>query len=321
MHAPRTARATRHPRSPAGRDACRHSARRATPPSGPVERARVYRRVPRIDTAPANRTGTTPSNRTEDRTLAFLAKKLLSILLQPLGAAVALLLLALLRRRHRDRWVWIGLAGLCVFGSAMPVVQQWVGAPLEAGLAVHRPQPGLPAPRVIVVLSGGYERDATRELWDEMNVSTLRRTLEGIRLAHLYPRATLWLSGGDPWGRAPPARAMAALALHMGVPAQRVRIETASRDTHDQALALARAVGGARMLLVTSAYHMPRSMALFRAAGCNPTAAPTDFITSSDYRFDLWDLRPNPGAMQATGLALHEHAGLVWSRLRGQAAD
>ena len=35
---------------------------------------------------------------------------MLSILLQPLGAAVALLLLALLRRRHRDRWVWIGLA-------------------------------------------------------------------------------------------------------------------------------------------------------------------------------------------------------------------
>ncbi len=253
--------------------------------------------------------------------MAFLAKKLLSVLLQPLTAAALLLLIAWLRRGRRDHWVYLALAGLLVYGSALPMVQQWVSAPLERGLSPHRAAPGATPPSAIVVLAGGYERDDTRELWDEMSVSTLRRTLEGIRLAQQYPRATLWLSGGDPWGRDPPARAMARLALGMGIPRDRLRIEAASRDTHDQAIAIARALGDQPFLLVTSAYHMPRSLALFRAAGCRPAAAATDFIAAAEYQFGFWDLRPSAGTMQATTLALHEHAGLLWSRLRGQVTD
>ena len=250
--------------------------------------------------------------------MGFTLKKLLSILLNPLMAGLVLLVIAVCRRRHKDAW-YFGLAAvLLVFGSALPVVQQLLAAPLEAGLRPHQQLRGELAPYAIVVLSGAYEATPDRQLWDEMNVSTLRRTLEGIRLARMYPNALLYMSGGDPWQKAPPARAMAELAVHSGIDAKRLRIERHSRDTADQAIALAPALRGGPFLLVTSAYHMPRSMALFHAAGVRPIAAPTDFITSAHYDFALKDLIPNDAALAGTEAAIHEYVGSLWSHVRGQ---
>lgn len=250
--------------------------------------------------------------------MGFLLKKIVAIALQPLVIALLLLLVARLRRRHRDAWVYVVLAGMLVFGLSTPLAQELLSRPLEAPYPPYQPLAQAPAPRAIVVLSGGYERTAPRQPWDDMNTSTLRRTLEGVRLAKLYPHATLYLSGGDPWGAAPPARAMAAFAVQLGIPAARIRIEAASRDTHDQAVALARLVGHEPMLLVTSAFHMRRSMALFEHAGCRPIPAPTDYLSRANGKVSWLDARPVGGAMQGSEAALHEYLGLAWSWLRGQ---
>ncbi len=66
----------------------------------------------------------------------------------------------------------------------------------------------------------------------------------------------------------------------MGVPAQHLMLENESRDTHDNAVnsaQLLKARGMHRILLVTSAYHMRRSVALFEAQGLEVVPAPTDY--------------------------------------------
>ena len=79
------------------------------------------------------------------------------------------------------------------------------------------------------------------------------------------------LSGGSPPGSenvAPEAEAMAEVLRALGVPASAMRLEGRSRNTLENAvlsLALVRQVGARRVLLVTSALHMPRALAVFQA--------------------------------------------------------
>ena len=250
--------------------------------------------------------------------MGFALKKTLSVLLSPLTAGLVLLAIAFWRRKQRDTWIFAAAAALVTFGSAMPLVQQLLAAPLEVGLLPHeRTRSELPPP-AIVVLAGGYWVTPDRQLWDRMSVSTLRRTLEGIRLARMYPEATLYMSGGDAWRNEPPAIAMAELAVQLGIEPKRLRIERRSRDTGDQAVALAASLREAPFLLVTSAYHMPRALTLFRQAGARPIAAPTDFLASADYRFALEDLIPTDVALVGTDDAIHEHIGRLWNYARRQ---
>jgi uncharacterized SAM-binding protein YcdF (DUF218 family) len=106
------------------------------------------------------------------------------------------------------------------------------------------------------------------------------------------------------------------LVLGTGVAPERVRFDSESRNTCDSArstLALAAPQAGERWLLVTSAFHMPRSVACFRAAGWDVTPYPTDYRRalgqwSPDLLVNLEDL----------DLATHEWLGLVYYRLRGR---
>ena len=76
-------------------------------------------------------------------------------------------------------------------------------------------------------------------------------------------------------------------------------------------------IGDGPVLLVTSAIHMPRSVAVFRAAGVNVIPAPTD-ITVLDTRYDgLFGWLPAIGALGATSRAVHEYIGLCVYWIRG----
>ena len=71
---------------------------------------------------------------------------------------------------------------------------------------------------------------------------------------------------------------MARIAELLGVKPQDIVLESDSRDTADEAEIIAKMIGRERFILVTSAAHMPRSMALFKKRGLQPIPAPTDFL-------------------------------------------
>ena len=105
----------------------------------------------------------------------------------------------------------------------------------------------------------------------------------------------------------------------MGVPPQQVVYESASRTTYENAVFSAALPGvdpRQPWLLLTSAFHMPRSVATFRKAGWNVTPYPVDFRTGDSTAWTQYSLWLGAEKWQ---LVLHELAGLLAYRLAGRA--
>ncbi|MBW2619063.1 MAG: YdcF family protein [Deltaproteobacteria bacterium] len=91
--------------------------------------------------------------------------------------------------------------------------------------------------------------------------------------------------------------------------------ETLSRDTFENARQTAELLTGGPFVLVTSASHMARSLAVFHRLGLDPIPAPTDYLIA-DPAPVFWYL-PSLKALEIAHIVLHEYLGLVWYKLCG----
>jgi uncharacterized SAM-binding protein YcdF (DUF218 family) len=101
------------------------------------------------------------------------------------------------------------------------------------------------------------------------------------------------------------------------VPREAIVLDTVSPDTETQARTMRKLVNGERCIVVTSAAHMRRSLALFRKAGVDALPAPTHFLSQRNASLSLGDFFPGAGRIQGADVAVHEYLGLAWGRLRG----
>jgi uncharacterized SAM-binding protein YcdF (DUF218 family) len=111
---------------------------------------------------------------------------------------------------------------------------------------------------------------------------------------------------------------MGTLLATLGVDPGRVLLDREARNTHENAvnaMALAQPQPGEVWLLVTSAFHMPRSIGAFRRAGWTITAYPVDYITGPSERF-LLDL-DFAGGLSLASFAVREWVGLLAYRWFG----
>lgn len=111
---------------------------------------------------------------------------------------------------------------------------------------------------------------------------------------------------------------MARIAGEQGIDESDLVIEDRSRDTEDEAVFLKPLLGEAPFVLVTSAYHMPRSMALFRKLGMAQLPAPTGHLIKNAPSIIQGIFCPDSTYLYRSKLAIHEYLGIVWSKLRGQ---
>jgi len=98
-----------------------------------------------------------------------------------------------------------------------------------------------------------------------------------------------------------------------------MQFESRSRTTYENAVFTAALPGVDKRrpwLLVTSAWHMPRALATFRAAGWNVTPYPVDYRTGTRTPWTEYSL---VDSLRRWGIALHEWAGLLAYRLAGRA--
>jgi uncharacterized SAM-binding protein YcdF (DUF218 family) len=141
----------------------------------------------------------------------------------------------------------------------------------------------------------------------------LMRQHAHLRLLYTGREAALQ-SAGEP--QAVQARAF---FESLGVPDERMQFEAASRTTYENAVLSAAAPGVDKSrpwLLVTSAWHMPRALATFRAAGWNVTPYPVDYLTGVHTPWTEYSLT---NSLQRWQLALHEWIGLLAYRAAGRA--
>lgn len=251
----------------------------------------------------------------------FLLKKILSPFLMPLPLAFVLLAagLALGASKRRRR---LG-NGLFMAGIGVMLVASYgfTGRPLLEGIEYrYNPRPelkDLEGVRWVVVLGGGVWDDPRLSSTARLTESSVCRLAEGIRIWRQIPGSKLLLSGGRVYTPVPEARAMAELARELGVPDSSMALETDSRDTGEQARLVAGMVGDQRVVLVTSAAHMPRSMALFRRQGIYPVPAPSNFMVKQGQSGDPGRFFPSSVGIEVWETVIHEAAGMAWSKITG----
>ncbi len=107
------------------------------------------------------------------------------------------------------------------------------------------------------------------------------------------------------------AQAMRLLLIDFGVPDSAMILEEGARNTRENASKTKALIGEQRVALVTSAFHMPRSIATFRKEGLLIDAFPTDFNVDPDVSA-LWTrLLPNSGSLGASEAAIKEYIALM----------
>lgn len=255
----------------------------------------------------------------------FIASKLLSFATQPLAWVAVLLLGGLLCLPVRPAWGRrLGWAALSVL-----LLQGWEPLPDALLRQLETRHPALPAASVlqsyvgVVVLGGALESSYVWQGHEQPALNdAAERMVAALRLLQQRPHLQLLFTGGEgEWLTQGLSEAQRARIFfdHMGVPAQRVRYESASHTTYENAV-LSAALPGVNQsqpwLLLTSASHMPRAMATFRKAGWNVTPYPVDFRTGARTPWSQYSLAR--GA-QKWHMVLHELLGLLAYRLAGRA--
>ncbi|SCX77304.1 YdcF family protein [Thiohalorhabdus denitrificans] len=231
-----------------------------------------------------------------------------------LGGIAALLL----ARRAPRLGGWLGAAvlALAYFLSIRPGAELLL-TPLETRYEALERIP--PTAEAIVVLGGGQIPDSPEYGGAVAGDATLQRTRYAAQLAR-GNGLPVFTTGGLPLGRgAPTGRLMADILVHdYGFPPGRIQAETGSRNTREHVTNLKALLDGReRVVLVTTAWHMPRSMATFAAGDLDPVAAPTDFHEGFGEPYHWLDFLPTAGFLEMSGNAAHEYLGLLYYRVRG----
>ena len=230
----------------------------------------------------------------------FVIKKFISSMIMPLslGLILALIGLILLYKDNFKKakifltiaFVWIAIVSYTPFSN-------FLLTPLENS---HNKLINIPADVKYILLLGG----------DQPN-----RGWEALRLYHSIKNSKIITSGYEGHGKIPEAVKTAKILMELGIPKKDIIVHSKPKDTKEEAVKIKELLGKRPFILITSAYHMPRALALFKKEGLNPIVAPTNFLIKSSNKFLSI---PNGNSLKKTEAAWHEYLGLLWSKLRGQ---
>lgn len=237
--------------------------------------------------------------------LLFFLRKLIEALVLPLGFASLLVLIAVFLRR---RWLAV-VAVLILYTFSIDPVAKMLLRPLES---TYPPVAVSAAPRAdaIVVLSGGILRGHNRVgiQWDRNS----NRFFTAIDLARAAKAGLLVISGGASPSEGPTLRQA---AIDAGISPARMIVIGPVFTTADEARAVSRLPAIHSILLVTSAFHMPRAVLLFRARGLDVIPFPTSqFVFRSSHPLNDTEFVPNATPLELSQFAILEYYGLAFYR-------
>jgi uncharacterized SAM-binding protein YcdF (DUF218 family) len=257
----------------------------------------------------------------------FVLSKTLGVIILPtnflllLGLFAALLLLTRFCAAGRKLLVLsIVLLAICAFSPLGNVLLY----SLESRFPPWDARSG--APDGIIVLGGPIDADIS----EAHNVPVIRnaadRIVAGVALARKYPNARVIFTGGSGNLISTDAREADYAAMvfdSLGIDRSRLIIERNSRNTLENAefsKAIANPKRGERWLLVTSAFHMPRAVGLFRKAGFPVEPYPVDWRTGDKSDLASFAMAATDGLLK-TDIAVREWIGLIAYRLNGKTED
>lgn len=251
----------------------------------------------------------------------FLVKKFAGLLLSPLTVCIVLLvsglfLLLFTKRQKTGKFI-------VTLGVAFLLFMSYDALPNRAlGTLEHKYQPlkeieSISDVKWIVVLGGGHISDPNLPAASRLSGDSLIRTVEGVTIHKRLPKSRIIISGGNIFDSAPESKSMSDFAIMLGIDKNSIHEEPVGLDTEDQAKLIKKIVGKDKFILVTSAYHMPRSIAIFQKQGMQPIPAPAGHRVKNKQTIDPFMFFPDSGGIEKMEVAVHEYLGLVWAKLTG----
>lgn len=248
--------------------------------------------------------------------IGFYLSKLLPLFVLPVGVTLILLVGGIVLRR---RWMLITAAAVLWLSSTPLVGGRLVG--LLEGNSIRVPASAAPAVDAIIVLSTSRAvapGPAAISEWTDAD-----RFFAGVELYQAGRAPLLVFTGG--WLPGQPAHLLEGdilshYAVALGVPAGRIATTGQVMNTAQEATAVAAALAARvprprHVLLVTSAFHMPRAQRLFERAQFQVEPFPVDFAGGGS-RIDVMSLLPDGGALAQTQRAVRELYGRVYYGVR-----
>ena len=252
--------------------------------------------------------------------MTFYLVKIIQTLLMPPALMIIIMLTGLITLRWSQRYGRILIISgiLLLVTASLPVITNPLLASMESIPALNSTQMKMTGASAIVVLGGGSYLNAPE--YDGDTVSS--PTLERIRYAayiHKQTKLPVLVTGGRVFDYVKTAEATSmkkVLENEFGTPVRWP--EDQARNTWENAQYSYRILKQERItkiILVTHALHMPRSIMSFEAAGFEVVPAPLGFLHNRD-DFNIFVLLPRAGAIYNLSQLMHEVIGTLWYRLR-----
>ena len=257
--------------------------------------------------------------------MSLIITKSISQLLLPPGGLILLALLGLIFWKRLWGRGLIGLSLLCFWLIATEPVRDQLLSPLEnkypALQANQLPADLTSKGKLAIVLLGRgiYERAPEYGGRDMLKGHAMQRTVYAADLA-LETGLDIYSTGGTkhPEFTESEGVVMQRWLVRLGVPKGRIHAETAATTTWENASnisILMKQKGIKQIVLVTTAWHMPRSVWVFEEHGMSVIAAPCAYEVERE-PYDLRSFLPRWDVLMDSGDALHEYLGLFWYRFR-----
>jgi len=257
--------------------------------------------------------------------LSLLISKAVSQLLLPPGGLIVLAVIGLVGWKARWGRGLVALSLLLLWSLSTEPVRDALLSPLENHYPAFASDTVSVAQlnrekNVIVLLGGGINEKAPE--YGGRDVLSRYALVRTVYAAHLAQQTGLdvYTTGGVVLSETsePEGLLMQRMLMRLGLPESVIHMETKANNTWENAANLQRILkdrGINRIVLVTTAWHMPRSVWAFEQNGFEVMAAPCDYVVEREpYDIRSWLPRWNVMADSADGL--HEYLGLLWYRLR-----
>ncbi len=245
----------------------------------------------------------------------FLLQKIISRLLFPLPLALiagvaGVFLSARTTRRRIGLALMIAALAFLWIASTAPVADLLLWSLERQHVPVREIPEDVEA--IVVLGAGHFERDGFPAAVS-LGRSSTARVMEALRLSSGND-LTVVFSGYAGSGEVSSAEMNREAAVDLGLDRKRTLVLPEPRNTSEEARAVATALPDKRLLLVTSASHMPRALFVFERSGVDAVPAPTEF-RAAQRDYSIWSLLPAAGALGNTERAWYELLGVAWAWL------
>ena len=240
--------------------------------------------------------------------------KILPLIFSPLFFILSIIIFGIIIGSKKTSFAGVAILVIC----SMPIVSGKMIAYLESDYELNRPSE-IDTANAIVVLSGMVKTIKTKDSLDYEWSEAVDRFFAGIDLFRLNKAPTLIFTRGKvPWSIGlPEGEFLREEAIKLGIPKKDILLTENVENTDQEAKAIKKlfSIDNPKIILVTSAFHMPRAQLVFEAAGINVIPFPVDFKTGAG-KLTFMSFIPSAVSFASTNFFVREIIGRTYYNLK-----